>query len=96
MYQLFFKTNPYMKFHDDISNSNGWTDTQTSQNHYALTLFESEQHRIVNTCLIIPQFYSIGVVLMGRNYMGMHVSMMNRKYLAFWIEMLAFIKMKEI
>ena len=80
MCQLFFMTNPYMKFQDDISNE--WTDTQTNQNQYALKIFQSWKHRIVNTCH--TQFYSIGVVLRGRNYMGMHVSMMNGKYLAFW------------
>ena len=31
----------------------------------------------------VTGLYSIGVVLMGRNYMGMHVSMMNSKYFAF-------------
>ena len=43
----------------------------------------------------VTGLYSIGVVLIGRNYMGMHVSMMNSKYFAFWIEKLAFMKMKE-
>ena len=45
--------------------TNGQTHRQAKTNMLE-NFFQSWKHIIVNTCFIIPQFYSISVVLMGR------------------------------